>query len=227
MALLVGGLVLFIGVHVLPSSARLRGALVARLGEKGYKILFSVVSAVGLVLAAIGYGQAPREQIFEPSQTALTFLPAAMAVAFVLIALANVPGRLRRLLRHPMLAGVLIWSALHLLANGDLASNLLFGTFALWSVFAILSAEYRGKRPAAATASSATPCSMWSAPSRACWSSGWSCISTPTCSASPRYDRYARRRSACAWSALLNSSAGHFSASAFSMSWACVSGARP
>jgi uncharacterized membrane protein len=147
-ALLIGGLVLFIGIHVLPSSGRLRGALVARLGEKGYKILFSVVSAAGLVLTAIGYGQAPREQIFEPSQTALTFLPAAMAVAFVLVALANVPGRLRRLLRHPMLAGVLIWSALHLLANGDLASNLLFGAFALWAAFAILSAEQRGKRPA-------------------------------------------------------------------------------
>jgi uncharacterized membrane protein len=145
-ALLIGGLILFIGIHVLPSSARLRGALAARLGENGYKILFSLVSVAGLVLAAIGYGQAPRQQVFEPSQTARTFLPAGMAVAFILVVVANVPGRVRRVLRHPMLVGVLIWSTLHLLANGDLASNLLFGAFALWSVFAILSAEYRGKR---------------------------------------------------------------------------------
>jgi len=149
-ALLIWGLILFIGVHVVPSSARLRAALAARLGENGYKILFSLVSAVGLVLTAVGYGQAPREQIFEPSQTARTFLPVAMAVAFVLVAVANVPGRMRRLLRHPMLAGVLVWSVLHLLANGDLASNVLFSAFALWTVFAILSAEYRGKRPAVA-----------------------------------------------------------------------------
>ena len=148
MALLIGGLILFIGIHLVPTSARLRAALAARLGENGYKLLFSLVSAVGLVLAAIGYGQAPREQIFEPSQTARTLLPAAMAVAFILVVVANVPGRMRRLLRHPMLAGVLIWSVLHLLANGDLASNVLFGAFALWTVFAILSAEYRGKRPA-------------------------------------------------------------------------------
>lgn len=148
MALLIVGLILFIGIHVLPSSARLRGALAGRLGENGYKILFSLVSVAGLVLAAIGYGQAPKEQIFEPSQTARAFLPAAMALAFVLIVVANVPGRLRRLLRHPMLAGVLIWAVLHLLANGDLAANLLFGAFALWTVFAILSAEYRHKRPA-------------------------------------------------------------------------------
>lgn len=148
MGLLLGGLILFIGIHVVPSSSRLRAALAARLGENGYKILFSLVSVAGLVLTVVGYGQAPRDQVFEPSLTARTFLPAAMAVAFVLVAVANVPGRIRRTLRHPMLAGVLIWSTLHLLANGDLASNLLFGAFALWTVFAILSAEYRGKRPA-------------------------------------------------------------------------------
>jgi len=58
-ALLIGGLILLIGIHVAPSSARLRAALVGRLGENGYKILFSLVSVVGLVLTAIGYGQAP------------------------------------------------------------------------------------------------------------------------------------------------------------------------
>ena len=148
MTLLIGGLILFIGIHIVPSSARLRATLVARLSEKGYKILFSLMSAAGLILAAIGYGEAPREQIFEPSQTARALLPVAMALAFILVAVANVPGRVRHMLRHPMLAGVLIWSTLHLLANGDLASNVLFGAFALWAVFAILSAEHRGKRPA-------------------------------------------------------------------------------
>lgn len=151
MALLIGGLFLFIGIHIVPSSSRLRAALAARLGENGYKALFSLVAAIGLILAVIGYGQAPRDQIFEPSRTARTFLPVAMALAFVLAAVANVPGRIRPALRHPMLAGVLIWSALHLLANGDLASNTLFGAFTLWTVFAILSAEHRGKHRTAAS----------------------------------------------------------------------------
>jgi uncharacterized membrane protein len=145
-ALLIWGLVLFIGIHVVPSFAGLRAALAGRLGENGYKALFSLVSIAGLVLVAIGYGRVPPEQIFVPSQTARTLLPAAMAVAFLLLGVAVVPGRIRRALRHPMLAGVLIWAALHFLANGDLASNVMFGAFALWAVFAILSAEYRGKR---------------------------------------------------------------------------------
>ncbi len=145
-ALLIVGLILFVGIHVMPSVAGLRGGLAAKLGENGYKILFSVVSAAGLILTGIGYGQAPQTQIFEPSQTARALLPAAMAIAFVLVAIGNLPGRIRHLVQHPMLAGVLIWSALHLLANGDLASNIMFGVFALWAVFAILSAVQRGKR---------------------------------------------------------------------------------
>ena len=146
MTLLIIGLALFIGIHLLPTFAAVRASLAARLGENGYKVLFSVVSVAGLVLAGIGYGQAPDEQIFQPSHTARTFLPAAMAIAFMLVGIANVPGRIRRLIGHPMLAGVLIWAAFHLLANGDLASNILFGALALWSVIAILSAMKRGKR---------------------------------------------------------------------------------
>lgn len=146
MALLIGGLVLFIGIHVVPSFGRLRGALAAGLGETGYKVLFSLASLAGLILIVVGYNQAPQDQIFVPSQTARTFLPLAMAIAFVLVAVANIPGRIRNVIRHPMLAGILIWASFHLLANGDLASNVLFGAFALWAVFAMLSSEYRGKR---------------------------------------------------------------------------------
>src|SRR5262245_33830515 len=103
--LLVVGLILFIGIRVVPAFPPARAGLAGGLGENGYKILFSVVSLAGLVLACIGYGQAPQTQVFEPSQTARAFLPAAMAIAFVLVALGNLPGRIRHLVQHPMLAG--------------------------------------------------------------------------------------------------------------------------
>lgn len=153
MELLIIGLALFVGIHLVPARPALRAAFVGRLGLNGYKIAFSLASALGLALIVLGYAQAPREQIFQPSETARLALPAAMGVAFVLMATAYAPGRIRRLLRHPMLASVLIWSVLHLLANGDLASNSLFGTFAVWSVFAILSAEKRGQKLGGARAS--------------------------------------------------------------------------
>ena len=147
MTLLIVGLALFIGVHLVPSHSPLRGALTGAIGENGYKSLFSVVSVAGLVVTVIGYRVAPASPIFTPSGTAQDLLPIAMAVAFILLAAAYMPGRIRRVVRHPMMAGVLIWAVMHLLANGDLASNILFGAIAVWAVFAVISAEQRGKRP--------------------------------------------------------------------------------
>jgi hypothetical protein len=43
-------------------------------------------------------------------------------------------GRLRSLLRHPMLTGVIVWAVAHLLVNGDVASLVLFGAMAVWAV---------------------------------------------------------------------------------------------
>lgn len=146
MTLLIVGLALFVGIHLVPGHGPLRAALTGTIGENGYKILFSVISVAGLVVTVIGYREAPVSPIFAPSRTAHALLPIAMAVAFILLAAAYMPGRIRRVARHPMMAGVLIWAVMHLLANGDLASNILFGTLALWAVFSILSSERRGKR---------------------------------------------------------------------------------
>lgn len=146
MGLLIVGLVLFVGVHLVPGSPRLRDRVTRAIGLNGYKGAFSLVSVAGLILIWIGYARTPYEPIFTPSETARLILPIGMAVAFILMACAYAPGRVRRAVRHPMMASVLIWSVLHLLANGDLASNILFGTFAIWSVVAILSAMQRGQK---------------------------------------------------------------------------------
>jgi len=51
---------------------------------------------------------------------------------------------LKRVTRHPMLWGVTLWSVAHLIANGDLASILLFGSFVVFSLLLMLSANMRG-----------------------------------------------------------------------------------
>jgi uncharacterized membrane protein len=63
---------------------------------------------------------------------------------------AYVPGtRIKAKLHHPMLLGVKLWAAAHLLANGRLADLLLFGSFLLWAVLDFRSA--RGRDRAAGT----------------------------------------------------------------------------
>ncbi len=144
MLILVLGLVLFLGIHVVPMLPALRTRLVASRGEQGYKGLFSIVSGVGLVLIVAGYAYAPRgEQLFAPSMAAREAAPIAVTIAFILLAAANMPTHLRAILRHPMLLGLGLWAAIHLLANGHAKATLLFGAFLVYAVLDLGSAVAR------------------------------------------------------------------------------------
>jgi NnrU protein len=61
----------------------------------------------------------------------------------VLLVTACVPSRIRAAVRHPMLIAVMLWSLAHLLADGDLASVLLFGSFLAYGVTDMISANQR------------------------------------------------------------------------------------
>jgi len=144
MSLLVAGLVVFLGIHAVPMFPNLRHALATRLGDARYKGLFSLVSAAGLVLIVVGFGQAPSTpRVFAPFPAAIAVAPLAMTLAFILFAAANMRGYLRHALKHPMLLGLLLWATVHLLANGDLRGTLLFGAFLGYAVIDLVSATSR------------------------------------------------------------------------------------
>lgn len=144
MVVLVAGLVLFLGIHLVPAFPPLRAAIAARVTEATYKGVFSAVSAVGLVLIVIGFAWSPRQMpLFAPSPLAIAFAPAAMVVSLTLFAAANLKGHLRRLVVHPMLVGTIVWSSVHLAANGDVASTVLFGAFLAWAFVDLVSALAR------------------------------------------------------------------------------------
>jgi uncharacterized membrane protein len=145
MRLLIAGLALFLGIHALPIIPSLRAALSARWGEQRYKGVFSALSALGLALIVIGYAVADdRTRVFAPFPAARTIAPFAMVASFILLAAANMRGNLRRLVKHPMLVGLLLWASVHLLANGDRASTALFGAFLAYAVVDLVSAIRRG-----------------------------------------------------------------------------------
>jgi uncharacterized membrane protein len=130
MWMLVAGLVLFLGLHLVPAWPHLRAVLVARLGEKPFKAGFSLLSLVGLGLIIGGYALAtPGPRLFAPAPVAVAIAPVAVPLALVLLAAANLPCHIRSILKHPMLLGVALWAAVHLLANGDTRGTILFGSF--------------------------------------------------------------------------------------------------
>ena len=142
--LLILGLALFLGAHLVPVAVPLRNAWIARAGEQRYKGLFTVASLAGFALIVAGYYFGERgPQLFAPSPTARAVAPEAMTLSFILLAAANMRGYLRHTLKHPMLLGVLLWSFVHLLANGDLRGTILFGAFFAWAVVDLVSAIAR------------------------------------------------------------------------------------
>ena len=146
MTLLVIGLVIFLGVHSFSMARGARASLIARIGEGPYKGLYSLVSLAGIVLIAIGYGQYRASgyiPVWDPPVWTRHLALLLVWIAFILVAAAYLPGRIKARLKHPMLAGVKIWALAHLLANGDLGSILLFGSFLVWAVLARISAKRR------------------------------------------------------------------------------------
>jgi len=153
MTVLILGLVLFLGIHTLTTLREPRAALIGRMGEGPYKGLYSVVSAIGLVLIVWGfvrYRDTAYVQIWNPPAWLHPVVLVLMWLAFVALAAAYSPaGWIKGTLRHPMLAGIKSWALAHLLANGDLGALILFGAFLAWAVYDRIAVKRRGDEGAA------------------------------------------------------------------------------
>ena len=149
MKVLLVGLVVFLGVHTLTTLRAPRAALIGRLGEGPYKGLYSLLSAIGLVLIVWGFGRYRSGgyiQIWDPPGWLHPVALVLMWLSFVALAAVYSPaGKIKGLLRHPMLAGVKAWALAHLLVNGDLGSILLFGSLLAWAVYDRISVKRRGQ----------------------------------------------------------------------------------
>jgi uncharacterized membrane protein len=147
MALLIVGLVIFLGVH----SVRIfaddwRTAQIAKVGPKVWKSSYALLSLIGFVLIVYGYGLARQSPVVLYSTPAWTRQSAALLTlaSFILIAAAYVPEtRIRARVGHPMVAGVKVWAFAHLLANGTLADVILFGSILIWAIFDYIAALRR------------------------------------------------------------------------------------
>jgi len=144
MTQLVLAVAFLLATHFDIASTRLRGVLVARLGEGWYRAVYSLIALVAFVLLARAYDRAPYLELWSAGWT-----PYATAVLMVLASILAVAGLttpnptavgqekalegaepvrgVLRVTRHPFLWAVGLWAIGHGLANGDLASLLLFG----------------------------------------------------------------------------------------------------
>jgi uncharacterized membrane protein len=146
LAVMILGLVLFLGVHTLSAQRELRARLIAAWGEGGYKGGYALVSLSGLVLIVWGFAQYRATgwiEVWDPPKPLKHITMALMLPAVILVVAAYIRGHIYTALKHPMLAGVKLWAAAHLFANGDLGGIILFGSFLGWAVFDRISLKRR------------------------------------------------------------------------------------
>jgi uncharacterized membrane protein len=149
MTLLILGLVLFLGVH----STRIfadgwRTATIARIGEKPWKGVYSVLSIAAFVLLVWGYMRARQNPVllWTPPAGMRHVAALLMVPAFMLFVAAYVPRNwFRAKLHHPQMLSVKVWALAHLLANGMLIDLLLFGAFLVWAVLGYTAARRRDR----------------------------------------------------------------------------------
>jgi uncharacterized membrane protein len=153
LAVMILGLVLFLGVHTLTTQRELRARLIASAGEGGYKAGYALASFAGLALIVWGFAHYRATgwiDVWYPPKALKHVTDALMLPAVILVVAAYIRGHIYAALKHPMLSGVKLWAAAHLLANGDLGSIILFGSFLGWAVFDRISLKHRtdaGARP--------------------------------------------------------------------------------
>jgi uncharacterized membrane protein len=154
--------------HFVPSSTGLRDVLVARLGERTYLALYSVLAVAAIVWFAWAYARAPYLELWPLTTWAAwvpllvmpfalllavggvsTLNPTAVGAADTLDQAEPVHGVLR-ITRHPFMWGVALWAAAHLVPNGDLASVILFGTLAALALLGtrMIDRKYQARRGA-------------------------------------------------------------------------------
>jgi uncharacterized membrane protein len=144
MTLLVCGILLFAFVHFVPAfSPSLRTSAINRLGEGGYKGIFTLLLLTAFALIIIGWRSAQPTPLYLPPGALHKVALGLLAIAFLLMAVSTRNSRLRLLVRHPQLTGVALWGISHLLLNGDNRSVALFGGMTLWALIEIVAISRR------------------------------------------------------------------------------------
>lgn len=149
MALLILGLVLFLGVHSVRVFAEgTRTRFIAQRGENAWKGLYSVLSIAGFVLLIWGYGLARQHPVvlWTPPTWARHLAALLTLPAFVLLAAAYVPGNsIKARLHHPMVLGIKVWAFSHLFVGRTLAAEVLFAGFLVWAALSFRAARARDR----------------------------------------------------------------------------------
>jgi uncharacterized membrane protein len=149
MALMILGLVIFLGVH----STRIvadpwRTSMVQRLGAWPWKGLYALVSILGFVLIVMGFHAAKQEStvLYVTPNWMKHVTALLMMFAMTLFFAAYIPRNwFKARFHHPQVLSVKVWAIAHLLSVGVVADVVLFGAMLVWAVLSFSAARRRDR----------------------------------------------------------------------------------
>lgn len=163
MTLLILAALVFVFGHVALAALPVRRAVEGAVGRIGFLAGYSVFALISLVWLVMAYNAASQASfvMLWPTAPALIHPAALLVLLGFLFGVVGwltpgvtsivgdeerpLPG-INRITRHPTLWGVLLWALGHFLANGDLASSVFFGSFALLAALGMWHIDHRRAR---------------------------------------------------------------------------------
>jgi uncharacterized membrane protein len=146
MILMLAGLALFLASHGFTAMRGPRAAVIARVGDVPYKVLYSLVSILAVLMIGYGYAEWRADgamNVWDPPTWTRHLAILLMLLASIMLVGAYSNGRIKAALKHPMLVAVKTWAIAHLLTNGDVATIVLALGILAWAVFARISLKRR------------------------------------------------------------------------------------
>jgi uncharacterized membrane protein len=147
MIILVLGVIITALLHLVAAVPSLKSSLKDRIGDKAYGPVFGIASLIGIAIIVLGWRMSDFVAVYDPPEWGRHANFALTLVGFICLGIFIFRGSLRQRLRFPMAIGVMFWACGHLLANGDLASVILFGGFFCYAVAHFIIASANGIRP--------------------------------------------------------------------------------
>lgn len=153
----------FIAFHIVPAIAPVRQALISVIGSKFYIVSYSLLSVALLVWVSLAYVNADTIQVWAqwPWTRWVPILVMPLS-CLMLVSTLSEPNALSvgvkadrfdptrpgivSITRHPLIWALALWALAHLAPNGDTASLLLFGLFAVLALFGPWSLDRKKRR---------------------------------------------------------------------------------
>lgn len=147
MILLAFGVLFTALLHLVAAIPSLKARLKAAVGERAYGPVFGIASLVGIAIIVMGWRASDFVFVYDPPEWGRHANYLLTLIAFICLGIFIFRGSLRQKLRFPMAFAAIFWATGHLLANGDLASIILFGGFLAYALAHLAIGLANGIRP--------------------------------------------------------------------------------